>query len=83
MILINGDIVSAQTWEVLTLKNPITPPQGNVWRSVWSMWILGLKGLKTVHTYFGGLRSLWMIALGLIPCKYSTPLAHCRAQLIT
>ena len=24
-----------------------------------------------------------MIALGLIPCKYSTPLAHCRAQLIT
>ena len=44
---------------------------------------IGLKGLKTVHTYFGGLRSLWMIALGLIPCKYSTPLAHCRAQLIT
>ena len=25
-IFVNGDIVFAQTWEVLTLKNPIEPP---------------------------------------------------------
>ena len=27
-ISVNGDVVYAQTWEVLTLKNPVKPPWG-------------------------------------------------------
>ena len=27
-ISVNGDVVYAQTWEVLTLKNPVKPPPG-------------------------------------------------------
>ena len=81
-ILVNGDIVYAQTWE--TKEHHQATSSKCLEISLENLHVdTGLRGLKTVHTYFGGLRSLWMIALGLIPCKYSTPLAHCRAQLIT
>ena len=38
--------------------------------------------LNTCISYFGGLRSLWMSGFGFIPCRYSTPRAHCKHQLM-
>ena len=46
------------------------------------MFVPQLQAFIIYLTYFGGFRSLWIRGFGFILCRYSTPLAHCNAQLI-